>query len=192
MRCLILASRSPRREQLLRGAGLRFRVIAPRVDEQAQAGETPGNMAERLAAAKAGEVATRAEDNACVLAADTVVVLGNRVLGKPRDEQEAVGMLRSLAGRRHRVITGFALWIVGAGLQETRAVESLVHMRVVGAEEAQAYAAGGEPLDKAGGYAAQGEGSRFVQLIEGSRSNVIGLPLEHVLPCLAACGVRPS
>ncbi len=189
-RVLILASTSPRRRELLAREGFRFELEAPDVDESARPGEPPEQVAERVARLKAETVAKRAGMDRVVLAADTLVVLGDAMLGKPRDSGEASAMLLLLAGNTHRVLTGYALRCgdeVRSGV-----AESCVRMRAVTPEEASAYAATGEPLDKAGGYAVQGEGGRFVESIEGSRSNVIGMPVEVVVPLLARFGVRPS
>ena len=189
-RRLILASSSPRRQALLREAGFEFELAAPELDEASQPGETPEAQARRLALLKAHCIAERARRDSCVLAADTLVVLDGCVLGKPRNELEAAQMLLRLAGRCHRVLTGYALVVTGTELCEVGVEESRVKMRPVGPEEAQAYAASGEPLDKAGAYAVQGEGGRFVESIAGSRSNVIGLPLEAVVPRLEKLAVR--
>ena len=189
-RFLILASSSPRRRVLLREAGFEFRIAHPEVEETRRPGEAPASLAQRLALLKADFVARTAPPQSCVLAADTLVVLGDRVLGKPLDRDDAARMLLSLAGRVHRVLTGYALLIPGTDHRETGISESLVHIGPVTPEQAADYAAGGESLDKAGSYALQGEGRRFVEQVEGSRSNVIGLPLEAVLPRLSALGVR--
>jgi septum formation protein len=183
---LILASASPRRKQLLLEAGFEFDVRAPDVDETPLDGEAPEAMAERLARAKASTVAS----DDVVLAADTVVVIGERTLGKPSDEREARDMLSALAGNTHRVLTGYALRS-GEALHSGVA-ESRVRIRSLEPSEVAAYVATGEPLDKAGAYAVQGEAGRFVESIEGSRSNVIGLPIEVVVPLLARFGVRPA
>jgi septum formation protein len=191
-RLLVLASSSPRRQDLLRDAGFRFQVVAPDVDESARPGEAPGELARRLAGEKAGAVAPRVDASCCVLAADTVVVIDGDMIGKPRDEAEAAAMLLRLAGREHRVLTGVALAVPALGRSELRLEESFVRMARVTVEEARAYAATGEPLDKAGAYALQGEGGRFVARVRGSRSNVIGLPLEAVVPLLRELGVSPA
>ncbi len=188
---LILASSSPRRRDLLRAEGFEFEVAPPAVDESARPGESPEAQAQRLALDKASAVAKHASDGDCVLAADTLVVLHDTVLGKPRDAEEAAEMLLRIAGRTHRVLTGYAL-LCGNGRSDVGVVESRVEMREVSPEEARAYAASGEPLDKAGAYAVQGEGGRFVSGITGSRSNVIGLSLEALMPLLARLGVRPA
>jgi len=119
-----------------------------------------------------------------VLGADTIVVIGNRVLGKPTDRENAVELLSQLVGRRHAVITGVAVVDSETLVCREIAVESWVVMRQADHQELVDYAAGGEPLDKAGGYAVQGEGRRFVERVEGSESNVIGLPLEETLALL--------
>ncbi len=192
---LVLASRSPRRKDLLRGAGFTFSIVVPPVEEVPRPGEPSEAFAERLARAKAFAVAREVSRGHCILGADTVVVLDGERLGKPRDPEEAISMLLRLAGRTHRVLTGFALVSAEAESSETGlsgVEESRVRMRPVGPEEARAYAATGEPLDKAGAYALQGLGARFVESVAGSRSNVIGLPLERVVPLLARLGVHPS
>jgi septum formation protein len=191
-RALILASSSPRRRELLRAAGFAFGVSPPDVVEAALPGEHPEETARRLALDKALAVARAVDPASCVLAADTLVVLAGAVLGKPRDEAEAAEMLQRIAGREHRVITGVAVVVRELERVEQCVAESRVRMRDVSAQEALAYARTGEPLDKAGGYALQGLGARFVVAVEGSRSNVIGLPLERVLPLLAELGVRAA
>jgi len=188
----VLASTSPRRRELLRDAGFRFEIAAPGVDERELPGEAPEATARRLALEKARAVAARVAPAACVLGADTIVVIDGQPLGKPRDEPEAVEMLLRLAGRTHRVLTGFALLVTELGVQDTGVVESTVRMHPVDRATAERYAATGEPLDKAGAYAAQGEAGRFVAEISGSRANVIGLPVEALLPRLARVQVTPG
>ena len=187
----MLASTSPRRRELLRDAGFRFEIAAPHVDERELPGERPEATARRLALEKARAVAARVARGACVLGADTIVVIDGQQLGKPRDQAEAVEMLLRLAGRTHRVLTGFALLVGELGLEETGVVESAVRMHPVDRATAEKYAATGEPLDKAGAYAAQGEAGRFVAEITGSRANVIGLPVEELVPRLARVRVTP-
>jgi septum formation protein len=192
VRPLVLASTSPRRRELLHAAGFAFSIAAPDVDESARPGESPESLARRLALAKARAVLPRVDADACVLGADTVVVIDGVLLGKPRDEAEAVEMLLQLAGRTHRVLTGFALLVPALGFEESGVVESAVRMHAVDRAAAERYARSGEPLDKAGAYAAQGEGGRFVADIHGSRANVIGLPLEALTPRLLELKVLPS
>ncbi|HHC08057.1 MAG TPA: septum formation inhibitor Maf [Actinobacteria bacterium] len=184
---LVLASGSPRRVELLRRAGFSPVVRPPAVDETPRPGESPVDLVARLAAAKA--TAVSASDEAIVVGADTTVVLDGSILGKPADEEEARRMLRRLQGRTHLVLTGWAVVrrgrVVADGVAESR-----VTMRPVSEDEIVRYVAAGEPMDKAGGYALQGEGGRFVTEVEGSTSNVIGLPLEEVVPVLESLGLR--
>ncbi len=190
---VILASASPRRRELLARAGIGFEVLAPSVPEEQAPGEAPEAFATRVALAKALAVAQRVgrEPRRLVLAADTIVVQGSLVLGKPRDAAEAASHLRRLVGRRHRVLTAVAV-IDSATLEARHAlVESRVALRPVSEAEIAAYAASDEPLDKAGAYAAQGEARRFISRIEGSESNVIGLPIEESLALLREAGVEP-
>jgi septum formation protein len=191
-RPLVLGSASPRRRELLVAAGFAFEVAAPDIDERALPGERAEAHARRLALEKARVVAERAPREACVLAADTIVVVDADVLGKPRDVDEAVEMLLRIQGRAHRVLTAYALVVRALATEEQGLVESEVHMHAVDRARALAYARSGEPMDKAGAYAAQGEGGRFVAEIRGSRSNVIGLPMEAVVPRLARLGVEPA
>ena len=191
-RALVLGSSSPRRRELLAAAGFAFEIAEPGIDERALPGESAEAQARRLALEKARAVAVRASTGACVLAADTLVVLDRDVLGKPRDADEAVEMLLRIQGRTHRVLTGFALVVRELGIEDHGVIESEVRMHRVDRETARAYAASGEPLDKAGAYAAQGEGGQFVAEIRGSRTNVIGLPLEAVTPRLAKVEVLPK
>ncbi len=188
-RDLVLASSSPRRRELLRKAGVRFAVQIPDVDERRHPGEAPQRMAQRLAVDKARAVAPHVDARACVLASDTIVVIDGDVLGKPDDADHAAEMLRRIAGRTHTVYSGWAALVRETGALRAGVEASEVTLREVSQDEAHAYAASGEPLDKAGAYALQGDGGRFVRSVEGSRSNVIGLPLEAVLPVLRELGV---
>jgi len=189
---LVLASSSPRRRELLLRGGYRFEIVEPDVDERPWPGETPRALAQRLALWKARAGSGRVAQDAVVLGCDTIVVLDERVLNKPENEAHAVEMLLEIAGRTHTVLTAYAA-VAAAGAREEIGVEaSRVTLRPVERSEALAYAASGEPLDKAGGYALQGDGARFVTRVEGSRSNVIGLPLERVGPVLRALGVVPG
>ena len=190
---LVLASASPRRRDLLETAGYRFVVRAADVDERVGDDEAPVLAAARLATEKAQTVCRQVEPGAVVLGADTTVVCGRRMLGKPSDHRDAYEMLLSLAGRNHRVIT---CWTVAVAGDEdlTRAVAgttiSTVRMREVGMREAWAYANSAEPMDKAGAYAVQGEGRRFIAAVMGSLDNVIGLPVAQVSRALDGLGVR--
>jgi septum formation protein len=186
---LILASGSPRRRMLLGEAGFSFRVVVPDVDESTAPGEAPEQVVARLALDKARAALGGVVPGQRVLAADTVVAIDGEILGKPRDAADAVRMLLQLGGRTHRVLTGFALLARDPEIEERGVEESRVTFRSIGVAEAKAYVATGEPLDKAGSYAAQGEGASFIARIDGSRSNVIGLPMERLVPILERCGV---
>lgn len=186
MTSLVLASGSPRRRRLLEEAGFRFEVAVPSVDESPRSGEHPADLVVRLARLKASTVVT--ED--VVLAADTVVALEGTVLGKPVDAEEAISMLGRLSGVTHQVLTGWA--ISGPGMHGAGGVETThVSFRDLDHGEIRAYAATGEPLDKAGAYAIQGGAARFVESLDGSYSNVVGLPMGPVTAALARAGVVP-
>lgn len=183
---IVLASASPRRSELLRKASVAFDVQPANIAELERDGETPDELTERLATEKALAVARRVgpEPARQVLGADTIVVLDDEVLGKPRDPDHALELLGRLVGRRHRVVTGIAV-VDSATLRVTsRTVESWVSMRDVGHEELVAYVATGESLDKAGGYAVQGGARSFITAIDGSETNVIGLPVAETLALL--------
>lgn len=176
---MILASASPRRAELLAAAGFRFEVAPADVDETPQAGEPPAAYALRVArdkaAAAAGALAGRA---LIVLAADTVVAIDGQILGKPADEPDAARMLRLLSGRLHEVHTAV---VVGDGARVQHAVVTTrVRFQPLSEPEIAWYVASGEPDGKAGAYAIQGLGARFVEWIEGSWSNVVGLPIATV------------
>ena len=194
VRPLVLASASPRRRELLAGAGVRFEVLPADIDEDARPGETPAQLAGRLAREKALAVASRVGPDPArfVLGADTIVVLGESVLGKPRDPRDAESMLSRLVGRTHRVITAVVVARSHDLGWRARTVESRVRMRPAELEEIRAYVATGEPLDKAGAYAFQGRGRRFVAEIAGSESNVIGMPLDETLDLLREAGASPG
>jgi septum formation protein len=191
-RPLVLASGSPRRSLLLSLAGYDFDVVAPDLDEVRHPGESPEELVVRLAAEKAAAVAAEQAPGTCVIGFDTSVVLDEAVLGKPADEGEAVAMLLTLAGRTHIVYTGFCLTVAGSNDTELGIEASRVTMREIATEEAEAYAASGEPLDKAGAYALQGDGRGFVTRVDGLRSTVIGLPLEPVVDLLRRRGISPG
>jgi septum formation protein len=182
---LVLASASPRRRRLLDAAGVRFEVRPADVDETPRPGEPPDATARRLARAKAAAVAARIDaPGRLVLGADTIVVLGEALLGKPHDAAHAVELLTQLAGRTHRVVTAVAIAASGGARVWECCIESRVTLRALTRGEIEAYVALGESLDKAGGYALQGAGGRLVERVEGSHSNVVGLPVEQVLALL--------
>ena len=186
----MLASASPRRRELLTRAGIRFEVKPSNVPEQPRPGEAPAQLARRLASEKAQAVARGLgpAPPRWVLGADTIVVIDGDVLGKPADAEHAVALLRRLVGRRHSVLTAVALVASDTLSERHTVVESAVTMRAADERELRAYVATGESLDKAGAYAAQGNGRRLIEKIEGSETNVIGLPLEETLELLRAAG----
>jgi len=187
---IVLASASPRRAALLAQIGLAYRVEVSGLGddgETAWPGEDPGSHAARLALAKARDVAGRLESG-LVVGADTVVVLGERILGKPADPGEAAAFLLALSGRTHRVISGVAVADAATGRSEVATAVTAVRMRPFGAAEAAAYVATGEPLDKAGAYGIQGQGALLVAEIQGDYSNVVGLPLVLLAELLGRFG----
>ncbi|HET9840223.1 MAG TPA: Maf family protein [Candidatus Angelobacter sp.] len=183
---LILASASPRRQELLREAGLTFEVHAAHINEDQQAGEPPLEYALRLAREKALAVAQHYPQK-YVLGADTIVVIDGEVLGKPGDSADAARMLRRLSGREHQVTTAVAVVRPG-GTAETRSLTTQVFFREIAEDEIQQYVAGGEPMDKAGAYAIQGGASRWTNRIVGEYSNVVGLPVSLVTEMLRSSG----
>lgn len=200
---LLLGSGSPRRREILTSLGLPLRVVAAEIDEGTRPGEGPAGYLERVTLAKLAAVRQLppAAGAGAVLVADTSVILGESILGKPRDEAEARAMLSALSGREHQVWTRFA--IAGGGQAEpasppepggsaplhAETVVTQVHFRVLSDDEVASYAATGEGLDKAGAYAIQGIGAFAVARIEGSYSNVVGLPACEVVSALRATGL---
>lgn len=174
---IILASRSPRRAELLAAAGIPFEVLAADIDETPREGEDPAAYVERLAIEKARAVLAL-RPGAVVLAADTTVTIDGLILGKPVDEQEATEMLQRLRGRVHEVFTGVAL--ADAASVQSAVERTLVWFSLMTDEDISWYVASGEPVDRAGAYAIQGLASRFIPRIEGSYSNVVGLPVALV------------
>ncbi|HZQ90333.1 MAG TPA: Maf family protein [Terriglobales bacterium] len=184
---LILASSSPRRAELLRNARIEFRVCPPEVVEELHPGELPIHFARRMAEAKAHWVFAR-EQGATVLGADTIVTVGDCVLGKPRDQDDAMQMLRQLSGRTHQVTTGICLIGGDTELLEDETTE--VVMSEISEDEIRAYVATGEPMDKAGAYAIQGMASRWVSRIDGDYCNVVGLPVARVWGLMRELALR--
>ena len=180
---LVLASTSPRRQELLRNAGIEFEVQPADIVEDPLPGETAKACAERLAREKAQAIA-RQRPKDVVVGADTIVVIDNQILGKPADAADAARMLRLLSGRTHQVITGVCLVVDGrcSVASETTSVT----MSEISADEIADYVATGEPMDKAGAYAIQGIASRWIPRIEGDYSNVVGLPVALVYRLLKA------
>ncbi len=174
---LLLASSSPRRRELLTAAGLACEVVAVDIDERVRRLEPPGEHVRRLAREKA-EAGFALRPNGVVLGADTIVVVGSEIMGKPKDAADATRMLRILSGREHEVLTGVALDSAQKTVVEV--ARTRVWFNPLTDQEIDVYVASGEPQDKAGGYAIQGLASRFIDRIQGSHSNVVGLPVALV------------
>jgi septum formation protein len=189
-RRLVLASASPRRQQLLREAGYEFAIFPANIDEDSYLNLMPIELARHLSFEKAKAVAGRFPHDV-VLAADTVVAFGDRPLGKPEDADDARKMLTLLSGTTHIVITGVTLMQKESEVQQTRAAMSAVRMRMVSADEINAYIATGQWEGKAGGYGIQDQ-DPFVTKMSGSHSNVVGLPMELVEKMLREMNIVPA
>lgn len=194
---LVLASASPRRRDILEQLGVAFEVIVSEVDEPEREAEAPDAYARGLAARKAEAVVARlagepGRAGSFVLGADTIVVVDDRVLGKPRDDAHAREMIAMLAGRFHEVITAVAVRQVGGALAKDIAIHTRVAFRALSTDEVRRYVATGEGRDKAGSYAIQGVGTGVVRAIEGSHSNVVGLPASETLALLTDVGALES
>lgn len=183
---LVLASSSPRRRELLARLGVAFEVSPADIDEAPAVAEAPEALARRLSFAKAAAVAAH-HPQALVIAADTVVTLAGALLGKPADEAENRAFLEHLSGRTHTVLTGHALELKGKHVGSV--LGTAVTFRALSAQEILWYAASGEGLDKAGGYAIQGRGAALVQEIQGDYCNVVGLSVAYVLEAAQSLGV---
>lgn len=187
---LLLASASPRRKELLEQIGLRFQVQAMDIDETVKTGESAFDYVLRLAREKA-QAGVNARSEMIVLAADTTVVLNGEILGKPENEIDARAMLEKLSGSKHQVLTGIAMAKkVGEEVSlEARVVETNVYFSTLNDQQIEAYIKSGEPMGKAGAYGIQGKAALFVERIEGSYSNVVGLPIAEAGKMLAHFGV---
>jgi septum formation protein len=187
---IFLASRSPRRRELLTQIGVRFAVLDTDCDETRHPGEHPEDYVLRLALEKArrARAALPPEERRPVLGADTAVVLDEHILGKPADPEESLAMLRRLSGRSHRVLTAVAL--IAADGARTDLCESRVTFRTLSDDECRGYWATGEPRDKAGGYGIQGLGAVFIAALNGSYSGVMGLPLFETARLLGQAGLE--
>jgi septum formation protein len=178
---LVLASRSPRRAELLAAAGIEFTVRTADIDETPRPGESPGDYVLRIAQEKAEAVVRDASET--VLAADTIVVVDSEIMGKPRNHADAVRMLNALSGRRHEVTTGICLLLARDIVLDSATTG--VWFLPLSEDEIAWYVASGEPMDKAGAYGIQGLASRFIDRIEGSYTNVVGLPVALVYQLLS-------
>jgi septum formation protein len=196
---LVLASASPRRQELLRNAGVSFTVHPTNIPEQPLVGESADDCAKRLAREKA-RVAFQDRRKNFVLGADTLVVLDGKIFGKPRDAADAARMLRELSGRTHQVKTGVCLIgpsrtegeKLGIDFEDLRCETTTVTMDALSQEDIRSYVASGEPMDKAGSYAIQGMASRWIPRIDGDYFNVVGLPVSLVYRMLREHGWEPS
>ena len=184
---LILASKSPRRYELVKQMGLDFEVIPSRVMEDIVQKESPKEHVIRLAEAKARDIASGYPDR-WVIAADTIVYINGSILGKPKSREEAMGMLHCLSGQEHWVLTGFSVCHLGKGKSDKEAVQTAVKMKTLSPTEMEWYVQTGEPFDKAGGYAVQGIGSFMIESIQGSYTNIVGLPLCELIQMLNRLG----
>jgi septum formation protein len=186
---LVLASRSPRRHELLTLAGVPFQQVATMTDESQVPHETPEAFCLRVARQKAGAAAQACAADRWVLGADTIVVIDDEILGKPVDEHDAARMLRRLSGRDHLVLTAVALLQVGTARERTLTVNTTVTFRRLSEEWISGYIRTGESLDKAGAYGIQGRGAMLVSRINGSYTNVVGLPLGETIALLEQAGI---
>ena len=184
---LILASKSPRRYELLKQVGLDFEVIPSKVMEDIVQKESPKEHVIRLAEAKARDIVSEYPDR-WVVAADTIVYINGSILGKPKRKEEAMEMLHCLSGQEHWVLTGFSVCHLGKGKSDKEAVQTAVKMKTLSPAEMEWYVQTGEPFDKAGGYAIQGIGSFMIESIRGSYTNVVGLPLCELIQMLNRLG----
>jgi septum formation protein len=185
---IILASSSPRRKELLEGLGLTFHIHPSHVDESVPVTTPPAEVVKILALRKALSVASQF-DEGLVIGSDTIVVLGEIILGKPKDEDDAFSMLQRLQGNEHRVFSGIAVVDVASGKSVAAYQETKVIMRPLAPEEIRDYIATGEPLDKAGAYAIQGIGATLVEGIVGDYFTVVGLPLGLLAKTLRQFGI---
>ena len=189
---LILASNSPRRQQLLALGGWSFSVLVADVDESQHPGEAPGDYVLRLAEMKARKSAEKADADKVIIAADTAVVDAGEILGKPVDKQDAVRMLKRLRGHTHQVYTGLALLRASDGYLQTDLTVTDVPMRAYSDGEIQAYVRSGDPLDKAGAYGIQHPGFQPVENLRGCFASVMGLPLCRLTYLLGQFGIVPQ
>lgn len=189
MKTIILASGSSRRKELLEIIGLKFKVEPSNYNEDIRSGVEPHEIARRISLEKARVIASK-HKNSIIIAADTFIVFGGQILGKPNTEDAARKMLEIMNGKSHSVITGFSIIDSGNNKILSRSVETKVYIRKLTTEEIKAYVSSNEPLDKAGAYAIQGLGSVIVEKIDGDYFNVVGLPLFALAESLRVFGIR--
>ena len=183
MKEVILASASPRRKELLEKIGLRFKVEPSNYEEDITSALEPHELAQKISLEKAKVVANK-HQNVIVVAADTFIVFGDQILGKPHTEKEARKMLEAISGKSHSVITGFSIIDTSNNKTLSKSVETKIYVRKLTLAEIDAYVKSKEPLDKAGAYAIQGLGSVFVEKIDGDYYNVVGFPLSALTEAL--------
>lgn len=190
MKKIVLASNSPRREYLLRLIGLDFVVYPSNIEEdKGEDKKSPKEIVLKNALEKAREV-SKFFPSAIIISADTIVVLDGKILGKPKDKESAICMLKKLKGKTHQVFTGLVVWETPENRYFTRVVKSLVKMRDYSMEEIVNYVETGEPMDKAGAYGIQGKGAVLIEKIEGDYYNIVGLPLAPLYLLLKKVGVK--
>jgi septum formation protein len=185
---IVLASESPRRVDILRTLGISFSIIPPDIDETKLKDETPQEFVARISYEKANKVGQHFPDK-WVIAADTIVVLKGKVLGKPKNERDAFNMLRTLRGKWHKVITGYCILNLLKNVVYRDIVETKVFLRHMTDDEITRYIKTSEPMGKAGSYAVQGKGGYMVKEIKGSYTNVVGLPICEIAEALLSLGV---
>jgi septum formation protein len=188
MKKIILASESPRRQEILKLTGLKFSVSASAYEEDLDLPLRPRELARYLSRKKAEAVANK-YSNAIIIAADTFIVFKDRLLGKPRNDKDAGKMLRMLNGKSHSVITGFTIIDTGSNKTLSRSVSTMVYFKKLGRKDISSYVRTKEPMDKAGAYAIQGLGAMFIDKIKGDFFNVMGLPLCALIESLRKFGV---
>lgn len=187
MKKIILASKSPRRKQILEQVGLKFTVVVSDFDETRIKFKTPQEMVKKLSLEKARIIAAK-NPNVIIIGADTTVIYKNEIIGKPTSKQDAVRILKLLSGKVHEVVTGFT--VVGGKKSITKAVTSRVKFKQLSEAEIKAYVETGEPMDKAGGYGIQDKGGVFIENIQGDYFNIVGLPIFAVSEVLKQFGVE--
>lgn len=186
---LILASSSPRRKELLERLGIEFEVIPSLMDEVYRDGESPKDFALRASTEKALAVASGLSSDSVVIGADTIVVVDGEILGKPQDIEDAKSMLEKISGREHNVITGFSIVKPKDQILHREYVESRVKIKTLAPWEIEGYIKTREPMDKAGAYGAQGIGAFMIEQIQGSYTNVVGLPISQLIDMLTRLGI---
>jgi len=189
MKKIVLASQSPRRKKLLEQIGLKFDVDPSSYEEDMSLDIEPRKLAEFLSLGKAKDVAQR-HKNSIIISADTIVVIGGEVFGKPKTPEKSKYMLQKLSGKPHSVITGFTIIDTETNKQISKSIETKVYFKDILEEEMDSYIASGEPLDKGGGYAIQGMGGLFVEKIEGDYFNIVGLPIIALAEELENFGIK--